>query len=93
MTGTVPLAVSYKAGDRLLGARHGTVARLVAAGRLRPVRWGNRARVLRVDLERVATEGFTPEATRPRTARPRPTKPGIAAAILAIETSPSRGTP
>lgn len=81
----VPLALSYRAADRLMGARHGTTAALVAAGRLRAVPWGNRRRVLRADVERVAGEGLTIDLRRPRAPRPKPTTTGVGAAIMAID--------
>jgi hypothetical protein len=81
----LPLALSYRAADRLMGARHGTTAALVAAGRLRAVPWGSRVRVLRDDLERVAAEGLTTDLRRPKAPRRKPTTTGVGAAIMAID--------
>jgi hypothetical protein len=89
-----PLAISLSRADALLGARHGTVAGLIRAGRLRAIPWGPRSRVLVADLERVAAEGFTAELARPRAPRARRPSGGDAAAIRAIDLdSLRRSTP
>jgi hypothetical protein len=88
---SVAPAVPFSIGDRILLAKNGTTAALVAARRLRAIPWGKkRVRVLRTDLERIAAEGIAPDVSRPRAPRRRPPGRGVAAAILAI---PIRGEP
>jgi hypothetical protein len=85
--------MSFRAGDRFLNARNGTTAELVAAGKVRAVRWGTRTKVLRSELERIAAEGLAPDGVRPRPHRRRPTTTGIGAAILAIDIDRKGPTP
>lgn len=80
----VTLAISYRAAYRALGVRDGTATGLVAAGRLRPIPWGRRFRVLASDLERVAAAGILPDLRKPRAPRRRPTAAGVGARIRAL---------
>lgn len=82
------LIVSFRAGDRLLGAENGTVAKLVAAGRLRPVPWKSGRRVTTADLERIAGEGILPDLRKPRATRAKPPPDDVADRIRRL---PIRG--
>jgi hypothetical protein len=79
------ILLSFSEADGALRAQNGTTSALVASGRLRPIPWGRRFRVLASDLERVASEGILPDLRKPRAPRRKATAAGVGDRIRAIQ--------